>query len=67
MSSPKMLNCANLQVKRPIIDTLVKSVLWDKINFTDISRLLSICGWGIHGLAVEGVQEGSLEGVMTGW
>ena len=29
--------------------------------------MLSICGGGLQGLAVEGVQEGSVEGVMTGW
>ena len=65
-SSPKMLNCASLQAKHPILDTLMRSALQDKINFTGISLLLSI-GGGLQGLAVEGVQEGSVEGVMTGW
>ena len=31
MSSPKMLNCANLQAKRLILNTLMRSVLRDKI------------------------------------
>ena len=51
-----MLNCANLQAKRPILDTLMRSALRDKIDFTGVSRLLSICGGGLQGLAVEGTR-----------
>ena len=53
MSSPKMLSCASLQAKRPILDTLMRSALRDKIYFTGISRLLSIHGGVLQGLLLK--------------